>query len=146
MTEVVARWANMSLDERIAERLTTILFAADEIRDMVVLAGKPSSALTAEKVAEQVQELAQSLLPPLTRLADASIERDPELEELLVKLDIDLSQSCAMRGNERDRWREQIEREAAPYALAFYYEIRRMDSIGLATRTLATAQRDISNS
>ena len=41
--DAIARWANLPLEERIAERLAAILFAADEIRDMVALA-QPSNA------------------------------------------------------------------------------------------------------
>lgn len=130
--DAVARWANLSLEERIVDRVAAILFAADEIRDMVSLAGQPSRVLTLLSVAEQVHELVQPLLPPLTRLTDVSIERDPELEAMLLQLDVDLSRSEATHGRERDAWWKQIEHEAAPYALAFYYEIRKLDRLRLS--------------
>jgi hypothetical protein len=104
--DAVARWANLSLEERIADRLAAILLAADEIRDMVSLAGQPSA-----------------------RLADVLIERDPELELMLVQLDAELSRSQDICGMERETWWEQIDKRAAPCALAFYYEIRRLDRI-----------------
>jgi hypothetical protein len=135
----VAWWANLTLEERVAERMAVILFAAaDEIRDMMALAGQPWNASALQRAAEQVHELVQPVLPPLARLTDVSIERDPELEQMLLQLDGDLSCSHITPGSERDVWWEQIEREAAPYALAFYYEIRRLDSL-LRARSFATA-------
>ncbi|MDP9191110.1 MAG: hypothetical protein M3P06_05350 [Acidobacteriota bacterium] len=140
--DAVARWANLPLEDRIAERLAAILFAADEIRDMVALAGRPSDAAAFQSAAEQVHDLVQPLLPPLARLTDLSIERDPELEQMLLQLDGDLSRSHATRGKERDTWWEQIEQGAAPYALAFYYEIRRLDYLLLA-RSFAPARSSL---
>ena len=134
----VARWANLPLEERIAERLAAILFAADEIRDMVAVAELSPHTSAFLRASEQVRELVQPLLPPLARLTDISIERDPELEQMLLQLDGDLSRSHTTRGKERDAWWEQIEQDAAPYALAFYYEIRRLDSLLLA-RSFAPA-------
>ena len=113
----VSRW-----EERVAERMAVILSAEDEFRDMVTLAGPPLNASPLQHPVEQV---------------DDSIERDPELEQTLLRLDADLTCSYTTRGKDRDLWWEEIEKKAAPYALAFYYEIRRLDSL-LRARSPAT--------
>lgn len=90
-----------------------------------------------------ISRLVQLLLPPFARFADISVERDPELVQMLVQLDGDLSRSHATTGKERDTWWEQIEKDAAPYALAFYYEIRRLDRLRLASTSLAPARSSL---
>lgn len=142
LPDAVARWANLSLEERIADRVFAILFAADEIRDMVALAGQPSSASAFQRVAEQVHELVQPLLPCLTGLISFPVERDPEVEQILLKLDISFSRSEAIRELDRDTLWERLENEAAPYALAFYYEIRRLDRFRLLQTSLSCAEPD----
>jgi hypothetical protein len=138
--DAVARWGNLTLEERVADRLAAILFAAAEIGDMVALAESPAVLepfrVAAEEIGRSLRNLVAQLPTSISDLAFRNVitaaERDPELEQVLLKLDGDLRRSADFtKGAERDEWWEQVEHEAAPYALAFYYEIRRLDDLRL---------------
>ena len=135
----VARWGNLTLEERVADRLAAILFATAEIADMIALGDSPAGL---EAVRTTVEEIGRSLRILVAQLPASgagafrnvvsAAYRDPELEQVLLKLDADLRHSSHFtRGAERDAWWEQVECEASAYALAFYYEIRRLDDLRL---------------
>ncbi|MEO8379649.1 MAG: hypothetical protein ABI779_08290 [Acidobacteriota bacterium] len=138
--DAVARWGNLPLEERVADRLAAILFAAAETGDMIALAEHPAGLEPFRVAVEEIGRSLRGLIAQLsTSITDAAFrnvvnaaERDPELEQVLLKLDGDLRRSSAFtKGAERDAWWEQVEHEASPYALAFYYEIRRLDDLRL---------------
>jgi hypothetical protein len=129
-----ATWTSLSLEKRLADRMLAIRFAADEVREVIAVASRtadiPASAAAFDGTAEQIRNLMRPLLPLLESITSTNVERDAELEDVLVQLDAD---SAGVRkrasAEERERARCEIEAAAAPYALAFYYEIRRLDSL-----------------
>ena len=138
--EALARWGNLTLEERVTDRLGAILFAAAEISDMIALAESPSTLDPFRAAAEEIGRSLRTLVAQLpTSITDApfrnlvsAAERDPELERVLLELDAELRRSSGFtRGAERDGWWEQVEREASSHALVFYYEIRRLDDLRL---------------
>jgi hypothetical protein len=138
--DALARWGNLSLEERVADRLAAILFSAAELGDMIALAESPAGfepfRVAAEEIGRSLRSLVAQLPTSITAAAFRNVvsaaERDPELEQVLLKLDGDLRRSSDFtKGAERDAWWEQVEHEASPYALAFYYEIRRLDDLRL---------------
>ena len=129
MSIVSSYWLNLSPERQITDRSMAIMFAADEIDGIVALAETPPHLAPFALFAEGVHELARKLLPHLQLDHAAIPARDPELEEVLTKLDGELARSAQLRGRELDLWREQVEKETAPYALALYYEIRRLDRL-----------------
>jgi len=123
-------------DQRIAERMAAILAAADEVRELIAradLAGSiAASVLAFDKTAEQIRQLVHPLLPLLPMLRSKNIHRDPELEAVLSQLDLNMSRLADRRSGEQVEkvWNE-LEITAAPYAIAFYFEIRRLDHLCL---------------
>ena len=125
---------NLSLEERIADRVEAILFAAGEIRDMIALAdaiaGEPPAEF--DRVAERIYELVHPLLPFLTTFSAPNVERDPELEAAMLRLEAEMSRLLDRRsGLQTDEAWDRLDTSAAPYALAFFFEIRRLDHLYL---------------
>lgn len=69
-----------------------------------------------------------------TRGAAAALRRDPELEDVLRDLEERLAEIAHVRSREYDDKLSVVEALAAPYALAFLHEIRRLDGMLLARR------------
>lgn len=57
----------------------------------------------------------------------AALGRDPELEDVLQDLEARLAAIATIRTREYDDKLAVVEAYAAPYALAFLHEIRRLD-------------------
>ena len=123
-------WANLTLEERVIDRLAAIAFAAEQIQNMLAterpLVGR---RLGVDKAVREISDLVGSVFPILHRRTSAAGERDPDLEEFLGDLDRELQELEHLRGPERDIARGHVERKAAPYALALYYELRRLDDL-----------------
>lgn len=64
----------------------------------------------------------------------AALRRDPELEDVLRDLEEQLQEIEHIRTREYDDKLAVVEALAAPYALAFLHEIRRLDDMLLARR------------
>lgn len=63
------------------------------------------------------------------RVPVSRLRRDPELEEVLTRLEERLRAVERLRATSYDDELGLVERLAAPYALAFLYEIRRLDAL-----------------
>ena len=63
------------------------------------------------------------------RDANAALRRDPELEDVLRDLEARLQAIAHVRTREYDDKLAVVEALAAPYALAFLHEIRRLDAM-----------------
>lgn len=126
----LAAWANLPLRDRVADRFAAIIFAAEQIQSMLDIEGPLEDApFDIAGTARAVSGLVRSVFPLLSGTMLRLGERDPELEEVLVRLDRDLNRVDRLRGPECDEAREEVERWAAPYALAFYCELRRLDDL-----------------
>lgn len=145
-TGALATCGGLPLERRLADRMLAIGLAADEIRDRIALASSigavPASAATFDRTARQIRNLMRPLLPLLESMTTTGVERDAELEDVLLRLDADTAGVADRESAEgrENAWRE-IEVTAAPYALAFYYEIRRLDSLRLITSHADGAQQ-----
>lgn len=64
----------------------------------------------------------------------AALRRDPELEDVLRDLEARLADIAHIKTREHDDKLAVVEALAAPYALAFLHEIRRLDDMLLARR------------
>jgi hypothetical protein len=71
----------------------------------------------------------------------AALRRDPELEDVLRDLEGRLEEIAHIRTREYDDKLAVVEALAAPYALAFLHEIRRLDSMLLKRRKRALRKR-----
>lgn len=75
-------------------------------------------------------------------MASASaLRREPELEDVLRDLEARLAEIAHIRTREYDDKLAVVEALAAPYALAFVYEIRRLDELLLKRRKRAARKR-----
>jgi hypothetical protein len=63
------------------------------------------------------------------RKTSASFEREPELEEVIVDLERRLTEIEPITTRDYDDRLAVVEALAAPYAIAFLYEIRRLDDV-----------------
>lgn len=68
------------------------------------------------------------------RRAAAALRRDPELEEVLADFEERLRAIEHVRTREYDDTLAVVEALAAPYAIAFLHEIRRLDGMVLKRR------------
>jgi hypothetical protein len=68
----------------------------------------------------------------------AALRRDPELEEVLADIEERLAAIAHVRTREYDDQLAVVEALAAPYALAFLHEIRRLDAMLLKRRKRRT--------
>lgn len=130
------RWGNLSPEERIAEHMTEIVDAAAQVRD--VLAAEPylpSVAMFDLRAAVTIIEtIARELLVVLPACGPPP-QRDPELAEVLDAVAGRLARVARLRGDVRDTALGSIEDFAAPYALAFFYEIERLEKLLGGKRT-----------
>ena len=68
-------------------------------------------------------------------------ERDPELGAVLTEVSRRLAALETTSSDERDRALVFIEAYAGPYAIAFFYEIERLEALIATRRTHATSRR-----
>jgi hypothetical protein len=129
--EGLARWGNLPVEAKIADRLADLMFAADEILGLL---GMTRAAVPAHLAAEieariaRIYDDASALmvqLPP----AHSTPRRDAEVAEVLDAIAIALERVEPLRGTERDVALGWVEAMAAPYALIFYYEVCRLDEV-----------------
>jgi hypothetical protein len=130
------RWGNLSPEERIAGHMTDIVDAAGHVRD--VLAAEPylpSVAMFDLRAAVTIIEtIAHELLVALPACGPPP-QRDPELAEVLDAVADRIARASRLRGEARDTALGSIEDFAAPYALAFFYEIERLEKLPGRKRT-----------
>lgn len=81
--EGLARWGNRSLEERVQDRITAILFAADEIRSMIELTPGTTPHPELIDAVESIQALFRPMLSTIQIAAPYAAERDAELEDVL---------------------------------------------------------------
>lgn len=76
----------------------------------------------------------------MPRRGAETVARDPELEDVLVDLEDRLRAIEHVRTREYDDHLAVVEALAAPYALAFLHEIRRLDRLVLKLRRVQKRQ------
>ena|SRR5215212_10522570 len=128
----LARWANLPPEARIADRLADILVAVHDVRtileDVPQLRDTLFHRIYIEGVLGCVEELTRKLIERMPSPV-AEIERDPELAAILDAVADRLRSRDRLQGIARDVALAALEMFAAPYALVFYDEIRRLDQI-----------------
>lgn len=72
-------------------------------------------------------------------------ERDPELGDVLEEVSRRLKALESIRGRERDDALVLVEAYAAPYALAFFHEIERLDALVAKLASTIDAGNDDGN-
>jgi hypothetical protein len=133
----LAEWANMTLEARVLDLIADIVFAADEARTLLEIetAPPPSNGLT--DALARISTEANALIERLgsSRRVTAGdptrypYTRDSEVAELLQAIRQRIEALEAIRGPERDEALVLVEAYAAPYALALFYEVNRLDSL-----------------
>lgn len=134
----LAAWGNTTLNARVLDLLADIVFAADEIRDMVEIEhGFPSFDGFADALA-RISTDADGLIQQLGNGRGAtardvtsgdSYARDPEIAELLAAIAQRLNALEPIQGPEHEEALELVEAYASRYALALFYEISRLDAL-----------------
>lgn len=126
----VARWANLSTEERIADLLGDIAVAVAALRDVAVFETPPAALENVDLHAALTvfEIITRELLCGLPR-PEKLPPRDPELQDVLTAIENRLLVMQRVNGLDRDALQADAERLAEPYALAFYFEIRRLDSM-----------------
>ena len=125
----IALWANLPLEERIADRLSDILLAAIDVTELLVHASERETEFreigkVITSIYDQVSDIMRSLPPP----GDIP-PRDVELTTVLCGIETALQGISALRGPEYDVMLWHVENLAAPDVLSLYYEIRRLDNL-----------------
>lgn len=118
------------------DRAAAMSFAAEQIVLMVDAAGAPSDGLIAvARIGEMARDGLRPALATLPSAALAKVERDAEVARILAVLDAEFARRDGGQGPSEDaRW-SRAEILARPYALALYFEIRRLDALWLWGRT-----------
>jgi hypothetical protein len=118
----------LSIDERVAIHFGNIVVAARSIG--IVLDEAPHAGQLADiaMVARKIVLMAEAVIPRLPSPRAAS-SRDPELADVLERLKESLTFLDGLHGDEYERGLAAAEGFAAPYALAFFYEICRLDEV-----------------
>ncbi len=129
----MAAWGNMPLNERVLDRLADIIIAADEVRDMVEAEHgfEPFDGFytSLRSIKLDAGHVMQQLRPDGARGCTDADARDPELTEVLNEIARRISANIVPpTGDARDAL-TKVEMYAAPYALAFFYEIQRLDAL-----------------
>jgi hypothetical protein len=128
----LAAWANLSPEERIADRLVDILTAAIDIEEIWLVEGRSPQALAdfdLRAAMTIICTITRALLKPLPSPPPFFLNRDPELAVVLDLFASRLSEVEMLGPSERDTARNAIEADAAPWVLAFLYEIQRLDRL-----------------
>jgi hypothetical protein len=124
----------MTLNERVLDLLADIVFATEEIRDMVDLeqglelfvgfnASLGAIGLESKRVMQQLSGAA-----PRT-LGDHEFGRDHALADVLDDIARRLASISHICTRDYDDALVLVEAFAAPYALAFFHEIQRLDAL-----------------
>jgi hypothetical protein len=123
----IARWANLSPEERVADRVADILTAAEDIRTMIGgLRSDRLLALEIESAIEAIDETASSVMVLLPQ-PGAGPQRDPAVQSVLEDIDVWLQAESAKPESEERDIRFALQAFAAPYAPLLYFEIRRLE-------------------
>lgn len=128
----LARWGNLSPEDRFADRVADLLLAVEDLRDILderpSLAVGPLAGLDIAAMLGDVQRVAVAFSERLPAPA-LPPSRDPELAHVLCETDHRLRRLRHVHGIARDVVLAAVERYVAPYALALFHEIRRLDAM-----------------
>jgi hypothetical protein len=124
----IATWANLSLDERLGDRVSDILLAAHEVHELLANAPDRSDLGGMDDVARRIHDDARAVMSCLPRPADIP-ERDPELAAVLDRIGTALNEISILSGPEYDVMLGWVEHMAAPNVLSLFNEIERLDAL-----------------
>jgi len=124
----VATWANLSLEERLADRLSDMLLAAQEIQELLASAPDRSDLADLSEVMQRTHGDASAILRRLPAPRDIP-ERNPELADVLDRINRALEEISGVRGQEHDVMLGWVEQLAASEVLSLFYEIQRLDAL-----------------
>jgi hypothetical protein len=119
----IATWANLPIEERLADRLADLMLAADEIADMLQHGQNAAVPPIHAQIARIYEEAsAVMVLLPQPGLGPS---RDPEVADVLDRISAVLAEAGAVQ----DEAYARAEAICAPYGLALYFEIIRLDAL-----------------
>lgn len=132
----LSEWGNMTPDARMLDLFAYIVFMADEARVIAEIENGLRSYTGVADALTQISTEANALIQLVgdgrATAGDGArypYTRDPEVSVLLESIRQRLDAMEAILGPERDEALESVEGYAAPYALALFYEINRLDSL-----------------
>jgi hypothetical protein len=118
----------ITMDERIAVYLSQIINAARSMRLSLDEAPRAHQLADIAMVTRQILGLAEAIVPRLPPPALHS-SREPELKKVVDRIKSTLRSMDALRGHDYDQAFSALESFAAPYALALFYEICRLEEM-----------------
>jgi hypothetical protein len=119
----IATWANLPIEESLADRLADLMLAADEIVDMLQ-SGQSAAIPPIHAQITRIYEEASAVMVLLPQ-PGLGPSRDPEVTDVLDRISAVLAEAGAVR----DEAYARAEAICAPYGLAFYFEIIRLDAL-----------------
>ncbi|HEV7767938.1 MAG TPA: hypothetical protein VGQ76_23245 [Thermoanaerobaculia bacterium] len=130
------------MNERILDLLADIMFAADEIRDMVAMEHGLPLFDGFDEALGRIHLDARGIMGRLEGTAMSyPEERDPALGDILAETARRLAALRRIHGRERDDALVLVEAYVGPYVLAFFHEIERLDTLVSRLRSEFAARR-----
>jgi hypothetical protein len=123
-------WASLTLDERLADRVSDILLTAHEVHELMMIAADRPELRNLADVALRIYEDASALSVHLPTPRDIP-QRDPELALVLDRITRALNEISILHGSscEYDLMLGWVEQMAAPDVLSLFHEIERLDTL-----------------